>query len=211
MSTSACRADGPPPRSGLLVVVSGPSGSGKSTICRRLAERNGYALSVSATTRPPRPGEREGVDYLFLSREEFLRRAGEGQFLEYSEHFGNLYGTPRAPVEEGLARGKVVLLEIDVNGGRQVRDALRGLPDVRGLFLFVRPPDHEELRRRLAGRDGTGDPESVRRRLERVDLEMAMRSLYDHEIVNDDLERAVAEAEARISAQTRRHDGRCAS
>ena len=109
---------------GLVVVVSGPSGAGKTTVCRQLAERCGYALGVSATTRAPRVGEVDGKDYFFVSRGEFEAAAERGEFLEYSEHFDSLYGTPKAQVKEALAKGAVVLLEIDVNGAAQVRIVL---------------------------------------------------------------------------------------
>jgi len=196
-----------PAGKGLLVVVSGPSGCGKSTLCRHLVRRNGYVLSVSATTRSPRPGEAEGRDYFFLDREEFLRRVAAGGFLEYSEHFGHLYGTPRGPVEEHLARGEVVLLEIDVNGGRQVREAT--LAKGRVVLIFVTAPDIQALRRRLMGRDGThpGEP-ALEERLARVEDELAMKPYYDHVVVNDDLDGAVARMESIIEQEVRSRDGR---
>ena len=195
--------------SGLLVVISGPSGSGKSTVCRRLAERMELTLSVSATTRAPRPGEADGEDYWFMDHDTFRRRVERGEMLEHSEHFGNSYGTPRAPVEAALAEGRTVVLEIDVNGAKQVREnAWEGL---RILMVFISPPSAEELQRRLKGRDGEHDAEALRRRQERVEMEMRMRPMYDAEVVNDDLDRAVAEVQSHIAQEARSHDGRCTS
>jgi len=190
---------------GSLVIISGPSGSGKSTLCRRLAERKPYALSVSATTRSPRPGEKQDGDYHFISREAFLRKIESGEFLEYSEHFGSLYGTPRKPVEEALRRGEVVVLEIDVNGAQQVKE---NPPCARRPFMiFVRAPDEDELRRRLTQRDKDKGHEAVRERLARLDWELSMRNIYDREVVNDNLDRAVAELEQIIESEAREHDG----
>lgn len=170
-----------------LVVVSGPSGSGKSTICRALAEAPAVVLSVSATTRPPRPGEVDGRDYRFLTREAFLRGVEAGEFVEYAEVFGQFYGTPRAPLEAAVAAGRVVLLDIDVQGAMQVR---RAFPEA--LLIFVVPPSREVLAARLEGR-GTDAPEAVRHRLDAAEREMKQKDLYDHVVVNDVLEEAVAE------------------
>lgn len=174
-------------RRGRMVVISGPSGSGKSTICNRLREDPHVVFSVSATTRPKRPGEVDGRDYHFLAREEFKHRVEGGDFLEHAEVFGNMYGTLRAPMEKVLAEGNVYLLEIDVQGANQLR-AL-GEP---GVYVFIAPPDFEELRRRLASR-GTETPEMLERRLHKAEDEWRERVSYDHVVTNDDLDRAVGE------------------
>lgn len=172
---------------GRMLVISGPSGAGKSTICKKLLEDPRVEFSVSATTRKPRPGEVDGREYRFLQADEFRRMVAEGAFLEYAEVHGNLYGTQRAPVREALARGKVYLLEIDVQGANQLR-AL-GEP---GVYVFIAPPDFEELRKRLVAR-GTEQPEVLERRLHKAEDEWRERVKYDHIVVNDDLARAVAE------------------
>lgn len=175
------------PLPGRMVVVSGPSGSGKSTICKRLLEDPRVVFSVSATTRPKRAGEVDGRDYHFLTREDFKRRVERGEFLEHAEVYGNMYGTLREPLERVLREGKVYLLEIDVQGAGQLR-AL-GEP---GTYVFIAPPDFEELRRRLASR-GTETPEMLERRLHKAEDEWRERVKYDHVVVNDDLDRAVGE------------------
>lgn len=191
---------------GLLVVISGPSGSGKSTICGELIARTGWVLSTSATTRAPRPGEKDGREYFFIDRDEFRRRVAHGDMLEHSEHFGNLYGTPRAAVQEALDDGRTVVLEIDVNGAKQVSEnAPEGIDPFR---VFISPPSAEELERRLTGRDGTDDPAALAKRRERAAMEMGMRSMYDAEVVNDDLARAVDEVQTLIEQEARRRDGR---
>ena len=168
-------------------MVSGPSGAGKSTICKRLLEDPRVVFSVSATTRKRREGEVDGRDYHFLTREEFKRRVEQGEFIEHAEVYGNMYGTLRAPMEKALAEGKVYLLEIDVQGANQLR-AL-GVP---GTYIFIAPPDFEELRRRLAAR-GTETTEMLERRLHKAEDEWRERVRYDHIVVNDDLDRAVGE------------------
>ena len=172
---------------GRMVVISGPSGSGKSTICKRLLEDPGVVFSVSATTRKMRPGEVDGRDYHFLSVDEFRKRISRGEFIEHAEVYGNLYGTLRQPLEQAIASGKLYLLEIDVQGALQLK-AL-GEP---GQYIFIAPPDFEELRRRLKKRN-TETPEVLERRLHKAEDEYRERIKYDHVVVNDDLERAVAE------------------
>lgn len=178
---------------GTLVVISGPSGVGKTTLVRALLDRKppGIVKSVSATTRMPRPGEVDGVNYRFLSRERFLQGVGDGEFLEHAEIFGNLYGTPRGPVEEHLAAGRHVILEIDVQGADSVRRL--GIP---ARFIFVLPPSKENLRERLEKR-GT-PPLEVARRLEEAEAEMARHPLYDATVTNDVVDRAVAELESHL-------------
>jgi guanylate kinase len=172
---------------GKMVVISGPSGSGKSTICKRLLEDPRIVFSVSATTRKKRAGEVDGRDYHFLSRDEFRKRAEHGEFIEHAEVYGNMYGTLRAPMQRALVEGKVYLLEIDVQGALQLK-AL-GEP---GLYVFIAPPDFEELRRRLVKRNSE-TPEMLERRLHKAEDEYRERVKYDHIVVNDDLDRAVNE------------------
>jgi len=188
-------------RNGLVVVISGPSGGGKSTICRRLCALAGHRYSVSATTRAPRPGERDGVEYFFVSRAQFARMRDQGELLEHSEHFGNLYGTPRRPVEEAVARGEVIVLEIDINGADQVAGAM---PQARRVFVMA--PDRAELERRLRGR-GTEDENAIQNRLARADLEMARADSFDLQVVNDDPERATRQVADWIQAEVKRANG----
>jgi len=177
---------------GKMVVISGPSGSGKSTICKKLLEDPRIVFSVSATTRPRRPGEVDGRDYHFISTEEFREKLAHGEFIEHADVFGNLYGTLRGPLEDALVHGRIYLLEIDVQGALQLKDL--GEP---GIYVFISPPDFEELRRRLQKR-GTEAPEVLERRLHKAEDEYRERVKYDHVVVNDDLERAVAEVRRKI-------------
>jgi guanylate kinase len=175
---------------GTMLVVSGPSGSGKSTICKRLMADPRVEFSVSATTRAPRTGEVDGRDYRFLDKTRFRKEIERGAFIEWAEVHGNLYGTPREPMERALAAGKVFLVEIDVQGGAQLK-AL-GLP---GIYVFIEPPDVGSLRTRLELR-GTDTPEVIERRMAKALEEMRAKERYDHVVVNADLERAVAEVRA---------------
>jgi guanylate kinase len=180
---------------GRLVVITGPSGAGKSTIVKAARERTGALYSVSCTTRPPRPGEVDGRDYRFVSREEFGRMIQADELLEWAEVFGNFYGTPAAPVSDAMREGKTVLLEIDIQGGLQVA---RRAP--RATFVLIVPPDDAELRRRLVGR-GTESQEVIERRLAKARQEIAtarQSGSYTHTVVNDDLERAIQEMVAII-------------
>ncbi len=172
---------------GRLIVVSGPSGAGKSTLIRAaLEEVPELAYSVSATTRDPRPGEIDGRDYVFLTREEFERWIAEDRFLEWAEYSGNLYGTPEQKVEEFLDAGRSVILEIELQGARQVR---KKRPDA--AMVFVRAPSLDETRRRLTGR-ATETEEAMKTRLATAVEEVAARSEFDYEVVNDDRDRARA-------------------
>ncbi len=171
-----------------LVVISGPSGAGKTSICRAVAERLGLPVSTSATTRPRREGETDGRDYHFLAEETFRRRIRDGRFVEWAEVFGHLYGTPVEEVERAGETGDLLLLEIDVQGGIQIK---RAYPDA--LAVLVLAPGPGALRRRLAGR-GTDSPEAIQRRLRKAadEVDMARRAgAYDVEVVNDRLEEAV--------------------
>lgn len=171
-----------------LTVLSGPSAVGKSTLVARVRKQYpGVWVSVSCTTRFPRPGERNGVEYWFVTREQFEQLVAAGDLLEHAEFAGNLYGTPRAPVAERLAAGVPTLLEIDVQGARQVRAAL---PDAQ--LVFLAPPTWDELERRLARR-GTESEAAVTARLELARGELAAEPEFDVVVVNDDLERATDE------------------
>jgi guanylate kinase len=179
-----------PPAGGRLTVLTGPSGVGKGTLVKLLLERHPEIwLSVSATTRAPRQGEEEGRSYFFLARPAFEQRVAEGGLLEWAEFAGNLYGTPRQPVEEQLAQGRPVLLEIELEGARQVR---RSFP--AGFQVFLEPPSFEELERRIRGR-GTDSEEAITRRLERARVELAAAPEFDARLVNGELETALAELE----------------
>jgi guanylate kinase len=173
---------------GGLIVVSGPSGSGKTTIARALL-RNIPSLrfSVSATTRPIRTGEREGVDYYYLSREVFLRRVASGEFVEWEEVYGNLYGTLRAEVDGALALGQHLLFDVDVKGALSIKERYPA-----ALLVFIRPPSRETLEARLRARS-TEDEATVQRRLARTDMELELGEQFDHRVVNDVLDRAIAE------------------
>lgn len=176
-----------------LTVITGPSGVGKGTLVGQLLQRHPRIwLSVSATTRAPRTGEVEGQSYFFLSRERFERQVAEGGFLEWAEFAGNLYGTPRAPVEAQLAEGRPVLLEIELEGARQVR---RSFP--AGYQLFIKPPSFAELERRIRGR-GTDSEAAIARRLERARVELAAEAEFDAVLVNGELPAALAELERLI-------------
>jgi guanylate kinase len=170
---------------GRLIVVSGPSGAGKSTLIRASLEAvPELAYSVSATTRGPRPGEVDGRDYIFLSRQEFERWIQEGRFLEWAEYSGNLYGTPEQKVEEFLDEGKSVILELELQGAWQVQI---NRPDA--VMVFVRAPSLEETRRRLTGR-ATESEEALESRLATAVGEVAARDEFDHEVINENRERA---------------------
>jgi guanylate kinase len=180
------------PQKARLLVVSGPSGAGKGTVVRELLKhRPDVYLSISATTRSVRPGERDGIDYNFLPREEFSAMRDRGEFLESAEVFGNFYGTPRGPVEEALAAGRDVICELDIQGAAAVK---RAKPEA--TLVFIEPPSLDELSKRLRGR-GTEDPEAMRERVKAAYEEVKAKGLYDHIVVNADVARA-AEALLRI-------------
>ena len=183
-------------RTGKLFVLAGPSGVGKGTIVRELVSRDpeGLSLSVSVTTRAPRPGEVDGVDYFFVDDDAFDRMIRAGELLEWAEIVGHRSGTPRGFVEDRMAAGRDVVLEIDVVGASQVRERVPG-----SVLIFVDPPSMEELERRLRGR-GTETEDRIRLRLETADWELEQREWFDHVIVNDDLERASSQVAAIIDA-----------
>lgn len=175
-------------KKGKLVVISGPSGAGKSTVCRQMLKRMDAVLSISATTRAKSSQETDGVDYRFITRQEFLDRVKRNEFLEYAEVFGNLYGTPRDAVEQQLNAGKTVILEIDVQGGRQVRQNYSEV-----ILIFIMPPNLDELVKRLSGR-ARDSAEVTKKRLEAAQREIAeAKEFYEHTVVNDDLEKAINE------------------
>jgi guanylate kinase len=176
---------------GKLVVLTGPSGVGKGTLLRHLRQRHPHLyLSTSATTRQPRPGEVNGKDYYFVSRAEFEQMIEKGELLEWAEFAGNYYGTPRQPVEVQIERGNQVILEIELNGARQVAQSF---PEA--LKIFIMPPSPDELERRIRDR-GQDDDAAIARRLDRARVELAAADEFDVQIVNDDLEHAIAELEA---------------
>jgi guanylate kinase len=174
-------------RPGKLIVLSGPGGVGKSTITKALADHPDFWVSVSATTRTPRSGERDGVDYFYISNEEFDRRISNNEFLEWAEFAGSKYGTPASAVKEKLQQGLNVILEIEIDGARQVR---KSSPDAK--LVFIAPPSWEELVKRLEGR-GTDSQERRAERLALAQEEMAAQNEFDYVVVNDQLERVIAQ------------------
>ena len=183
---------------GKLFVISGPSGAGKGTICKRLIEDSDpskLALSVSMTTRKPREGEVDGINYFFKTKEEFMQEADRGGLLEYAAVYENYYGTPRAYVEEKLTQGTDVILEIDIQGAMNVK---KSRPE--SVFIFILPPSMDVLRSRLIGR-GTETREAVELRLSKTRSEVVHIRDYDYYVVNDDLETAVAETKAIFTAE----------
>ena len=184
---------------GILVVVSGFSGAGKGTLMRELLKRyDNYALSVSATTRQPREGERDGVDYFFVSKEQFQQMIEEQKLIEYAQYVNHYYGTPRDYVQEKMAQGKDVILEIEIQGALKVK---KRFPEA--LLLFVTPPSAHELRRRLIGR-GTETIEVINARLKRAAEEAAGMEAYDYLLVNDEIDRCVEEMHQLIQLQHNR-------
>lgn len=183
-----------------VFVITGPSGVGKGTLIERLRDRvPDLELSVSATTREPRPGEEDGRDYHFLTPEEFERRVEAGDFLEHADYSGNRYGTLREEVERRLAEGRSVVLEIEVQGARQVRDAM---PEA--VLIFIAPPGRGALRDRLEGR-GTDSAEAIERRLETAETELRAQSEFPHVVVNDDLQDSATELEKRVRDELSLH------
>ena len=183
-------------RKGLLLVVSGPSGAGKGTICKALLNKNEQIkLSVSATTRKPRNGEVHGVNYFFIEKEEFTKMIENGEFLEYAQIYDNFYGTPKAAIIECLEKGQDVILEIEMQGARQIKEVY---PE--GVFIFVLPPSLEELKSRIVGR-GTETQEEIEKRFSCAFEEINQIVNYDYFIVNEDIEKSVSDVEAIICAE----------
>ncbi len=183
---------------GILIVLSGFSGAGKGTVVKHLIQKyEEYALSISMTTREPRKGERDGVEYFFTTRERFEETIVQNGLIEYALYCGNYYGTPRAYVEEQLAAGKNVILEIEIQGALKIKEKF---PE--SLLIFVTPPSVKELKRRLEGR-GTEEPEVIARRLARAAEESEGVNAYDYIVVNDDLEACVEEIHRVVDAARR--------
>jgi guanylate kinase len=172
---------------GRVIVISGPSGCGKTSVVDELARDPRFVRSTSATTRPPRGAERDGREYYFISEDEFRRGIAAGRFIEWAEVYGRLYGTPREPLERALDEGKWVLLNIDPQGARTLRE--RGQ---EGLYIFLLPPSLEVLEARLRRR-GTEDEATIRRRLDQAAREIEQATCYDATVVNDDLAHAADE------------------
>lgn len=184
-------------RRGLLLVLSSPSGAGKSTLSRALlAAETGIAMSVSATTRPPRPGEMDGREYHFVSHDRFEAMAAEGAFLEYATVFGNRYGTPAAPVEAALSSGSDVLFDVDWQGTRQLKERARN--DL--VSIFILPPSMAELERRLRARAADGE-DTIRDRMARAAAEISHYAEYDYLLVNDELSECLVSVRTILNAE----------
>lgn len=178
-----------------LFIISGPSGAGKGTLVNMITEKyKDIFLSVSMTTRSPRPGEHEGVNYYYVTAEEFKKKIAEDGMLEYAEYCGTYYGTPREPAEKALRDGNSMILEIEVEGMRQVRSKI---PDA--VTVFISPPSVDELERRIKKRNPDEKPEVISKRIERARTEMEFTSEYDYVVVNDDLEEAFEKLSAVIA------------
>lgn len=188
-------------RKGLLILISGPSGTGKGTVCDLLRQKHPeISYSISATTRQPRPGEQDGVNYYFYSREKFQEMISKGQLLEWAEVYGNFYGTPKQQVIDRLEAGEDILLEIDTQGALNV---MKLMPD--GLFIFLLPPSLEELASRLKGR-GTETEESLKRRLGAAVDEIKLAKKYRYVVINDQVEKAQEKIANIIEAEHHRSD-----
>ena len=182
-------------KKGILFVVSAPSGCGKGTILAQILKDEKFYYSVSATTRKPREGEEDGVNYHFLARQEFEKLISENAFLEYAEYCDNYYGTLKAPIEEHRNQGKHVILEIEVQGAMQIRKLC---PDAK--FIFIAPPSLEVVRQRLESR-GTEDTETINKRIQQAKEELHFLNQYDYCIVNDVLSEAIADFKSVVRAE----------
>jgi guanylate kinase len=184
-------------KKGNIYIISGPSGTGKSTVLKEVfAQRENYYFSISATTRSPRPGERDGVEYFFIAKERFQEMIENDEFLEYAQYVENSYGTPRKPIEDKVQSGYDVIMDIEVQGAKQVKEKL---PEA--ISIFIAPPSLEELERRLRGRS-TETEETILERLETAKREIEQSTNYDHIVVNDEVSRAANE----ILSIMRSHD-----
>jgi len=193
-------------KKGRLFIISAPSGSGKTTLCELLKKRlPRFAMSVSVTTRPPRRGERNGKDYIFISGKEFEKRKRSGALLEWAKNFGYFYGTPRDKVLKLLTSGKDVILAIDVKGAMKIKKLY---PD--GVFIFIVPPSLDELKKRLKRR-GTDGAKEIKKRIEIAQNEMAYLPMYNYAVVNESINKAVARLESIVKTERRgdrEHDRR---
>lgn len=180
---------------GLLFIISGPSGAGKGTICQRLKEEGVIELSVSMTTRKPRPGEVDGKNYYFASEEEFIETINNGGFLEYAKVYGNYYGTPKDIVLKKLEQNKDVVLEIDIQGALKVKESYP-----KGVFIFILPPSMAELRKRITGR-GSETEADINLRMGETLKEVAYIDRYDYCVINDEIEEAVHRVADIINAE----------
>lgn len=184
---------------GFLIVLSAPSGSGKTSIAKAILQKYPDMLfSVSATTRSPRGGEQNGKDYFFLSREEFLSRKEKGDLVEWEEIYGDYYGTLKSEVDKALGAGRVMMFDVDVKGALSIK---KKYP--RAVLIFIRPPGIEALRERLVKRKTEGE-EALRRRIARAEMELQQGGLFDYQVVNDDLQKAIAEVDGIIRKHTKR-------
>ncbi|MDD7511692.1 MAG: guanylate kinase [Peptostreptococcaceae bacterium] len=180
---------------GKLFVISGPSGAGKGTICKKIIDETDVKLSVSMTTRAPRPGEVDGINYFFTDKEAFMKEIREDGFIEYAEVYGNYYGTPKAEVFEMLDKGIDIILEIDIQGALKVKETME-----RGVFIFILPPSMHELRKRITGR-GSETEEVINMRLSQTLNELSYIDRYDYCVVNGELDEAVNRVKAIITAE----------
>ena len=185
---------------GLLVIISGPAGSGKGTIVSRLRELAPFDFSVSATTRKPRPGEQHGVHYYFVDKADFENKIEQGEMLEYAQYVGNYYGTPKKPVEDALAEGKNIILDIEVKGALQIKEKM---PEA--IMIYVLPPDYETLLARIRGR-GTETEEVIQKRMNEAKNEIKTFPRYDYVVINrnDGVERAAQDVLAILHAEKMR-------
>jgi guanylate kinase len=180
---------------GQLIVMSGPSGAGKGTVCKAILEKNDFWISVSATTRSPRNSELEGVNYYFITKEDFREKIAAEDFLEYAEVYGNYYGTPKSEVLKVLDSGRDVILEIDIQGALKVKKAYP-----QGIFIFILPPSMEELKNRITNR-GSETPESLITRFTSAHKEISFVTKYDYAVVNDTVENACEKIQSIIIAE----------
>lgn len=187
-------------KKGLLIVISGPSGTGKGTICKSLVEKGNFLISVSATTRQPRKGEVEGVNYYFLTKEEFKSKIENDDFIEYAEVYGNYYGTPKSKALNYIENGINVILEIDIQGALNVK---KSYPD--GVFIFILPPSMDELKNRISSR-GSETQKSLMIRFKSAYEEIKYASKYNYVVVNDTVDMAVKRIQSIIIAEQCRTD-----